>query len=73
MNNKTKEQKLKCYIQAINEIAKSKIASYKAHSIMDEHPFHDEYKIKIETLEDFIKEAKLTNWAESVSRLTDEA
>lgn len=67
------EQKLKNYIQAINEIAKSKIASYKAQSIMNEHPLYDEYRTKIEALEDFLNEAKLSNWADGLERLTDEA
>ena len=68
----TTEQRLKNYIQAINEIAKSKIAHYKAESIMNEHPLFDHNKTKMEALEDFIKEAKLDNWAEGVCRLTDE-
>lgn len=69
----TTEQKLKNYILAINEIAKSKIASYKAESIMNDHPLFDEYRIKIDALEDFIKETKLCNWAEGLTRLNDEA
>ena len=69
----TMEQKLKNYIQAINEIAKSKIASYRAESIMNEHPLFDKYESKIKALEDFVNETKLENWAEGVTRLTDEA
>jgi len=69
----TTEQKLKNYILAINEIAKSKIANYKAESIMNDHPLFDEYRVKIDALEDFIKETKLSNWADGLNRLTDEA
>tara|TARA_R110000868_G_scaffold50875_2_gene161969 strand:- start:10246 stop:10455 length:210 start_codon:yes stop_codon:yes gene_type:complete len=59
------------YIQAINLIAQSKIASYKAESIMCEHPLFDVHKSKIEALEDFIKEAKLDNWAEVLTKLNE--
>ena len=72
MKNATTEEKLGNYIKAINEMAKCKISSYKAQSIMNEHPFYDEYRMKVEALEDFIKEAKLDNWAEGITRLTDE-
>jgi len=66
------EQKLKNYIQAINEIAKSQIALYKSQSLMNDHPLFDEYESKIKALEDFIKETKLDNWANGLTKLTDE-
>lgn len=68
----TNEQKLTNYIKAINEIAKSQIAMYKSESLMNNHPLYDAYASKIDALEHFVNETKLSNWADGLSRLTDE-